>query len=83
MARGRWQAPTLSCSPGAGGKEFISGVVPALTPETYDSRLATEKFERAEANASAAEAEIEIEALEELLNLDLGGEVQHGYSDEE
>lgn len=82
MARGRWQVPAFSFSAGPGGKEFIGGVVPALTPETYDPGLATEEVERAEATASLAEARIEIEALEELLNLDLGGEVQDGYSDE-
>jgi hypothetical protein len=70
-----WQPPVVEYKPGPGGEAFIMGMVPALTPETYDPALATEKFEKAEASASIVEAGMEIDALHELFKLDLGEEL--------
>ena len=66
-----WRQPTVEYKSGPGGEAFITGIVPALTPETYNPALATERFEKAEASASVVEAEMEIDALHELFKLDL------------
>lgn len=74
MAKGEFQPPTLTHSGVAGGAEFITGAVPALTPETFNPALATEEIERAEANASEVEGLQQIEELNDMFKLELEGE---------
>jgi hypothetical protein len=70
MAKGRWQAPKLTCSSEFGDEVFAAdSSVPVLTPEAFDPDVATEELERAQAGAGAPERGLEVEELNRIYHL--------------
>lgn len=66
MHRSEFVPPTVTYQGSSPGAEFILGVVPSLTPENFDSDIATEETERMEAEASRRVGMMQVQRLNYL-----------------
>jgi len=64
-----WRQPTVTRAFDVADEVFMNEGVPVLTPETFDSVLATEELERILANAGEPERGLEAEELNRLYYL--------------